>query len=255
MYSNETTLYKAILIASVIIGSIIIYFIVSIIRQQKRYRTLDKKKLEAEINTIESERKRIASDIHDELGAVLSAVKFKISSIDIVSPADEESINQSLAHIDDIIKKVRHIANNLTPAILSRKGLVYAIRDHIDNTINGSGLKVSLIPYNMPELSPYQQIHIYRILQEIINNTFKHAKARGLKIELYSNKNKLVILSCDNGIGFDSKNAQHAFSGLGLQTLQTRTDILGGEMYINSKPGKGTRYRIEIPLINLNQPL
>ncbi len=105
----------------------------------------------------------------------------------------------------------------------------------------------------MPELSPYQQIHIYRILQEIINNTVKHAKAFGLKIELFASKNNLVILTCDNGIGFDHKNAQHENKGLGLQTLQTRTDILGGEIHINSKPGKGTRYCIEIPLINLNQ--
>ncbi len=115
MYSNETALYRAILITSVIIGSIIIYFIVSVIRQQKRYRILNKKKLEAEINTVESERKRIAADIHDELGAVLSAVKLKIGNIDTVSPADEEMISQSLCHIDDIIKKIKYIANDLTP--------------------------------------------------------------------------------------------------------------------------------------------
>jgi len=252
MHSGETTLYSAILIASIIIGSIICYFTLLIIRQQKRYRTLNKKKLEVEINTIESERKRIASDIHDELGAVLSAVKFKISSIDAVSKTDKARINESLLHIDDIIKKIRHIANNLTPAILSRKGLVAAIESYIDNFVNGSGLKVSVIPDNIPDLSQQQQIHLYRILQEIIYNTLKHAKASHLKIELYLFEDNLVLLSCDDGVGFIYKNILQVNTGFGLSTIQTRTDILGGEMHLDSEPGKGTRYHITFPLNNKN---
>ena len=202
MYSGETTLYTAILIASSTIGGIILYFTLSIVRQQKRYRNLNKKTLEAEVNTIEMERKRIAADIHDEFGPVLSAAKLKISSISTVSQEDSESIRQSLAHIDHVIKMIRHISDSLTPGILSRKGLMAAIGDHLNKFVDDSKLSVTVnLDTALPNLSPGQQMHIYRIIQELIHNTLKHACARKLKIEMSMNKNDLVIRSSDNGIG------------------------------------------------------
>lgn len=247
MYPNETTLYRAILIASVIIGAIFIYFTTSILGQQKKYRKLNKKNIEAETNAIETERRRIAQDIHDELGAILSAVKLKISSIDTISETDEHSVNQSLSHLNEIIKRVRHISNNLMPAILTHEGPVFAIQDYINNFTTGSGLEITVLPYQLPVLSQNQQTHVYRILQEIIHNTIKHACAQQLKIQLMTVKNKVVIDTCDDGIGFNYYGGRNVNIGLGLRTLQTRTDILGGEMHINSRPGKGTRIHIEFP--------
>lgn len=253
MYSEETTLYRAIIIASIIIGIIILYFIVSVIRQQKKFRSLTHQKMEAEIVAIENERKRIASDLHDELGAVLSAVKLRISSVETISETDANNIRLALSHLDDIIIKIRYIANDLMPSVLFRKGPAIAIAEYIQNFISTTGLQIELIPGDIPHLSQIQQVHIYRILQEIIHNTVKHAKAKNLKIELYTNDLNLVILTCDDGIGFDYKSMKYKNSGIGLYTLQTRTDILGGQMYINSGQEPGTRYHIELPLTNLKE--
>lgn len=208
-----------------------------------------------EIMAIENERKRVASDLHDELGAVLSAVKLRISSIETNSETDGKNIRLALSHIDDIIIKIRYIANDLMPSALFRKGPVNAIAEYIHNFITAAGLDVELIPYNMPQLPQNHQVHIYRILQEIIHNTLKHAKAKNLKIELYANDSNLVILTCDNGIGFNYEGMKYKNSGSGLYSLQTRTDVLGGRIHINSGKGRGTRYYIELPLTNLNEIL
>lgn len=208
-----------------------------------------------EINAIENERKRVASDLHDELGAVLSAVKLRLSSIETISETDSENIHLALLHIDDIIIKIRYIANDLMPSVLFRKGLVSAIGEYLHNFVSATGLLVELVPYNMPQLSQSHKVHIYRILQEIIQNTVKHAKAKNLKIEIYTNNNDLVILTCDDGIGFNYEAMKYQNTGSGLYSIQTRTDILGGLMHINSRQGHGTRYYIELPLTNLNEML
>jgi two-component system, NarL family, sensor kinase len=253
MYSKETTLYRAIIIATIVIGCIIIIFVASVIKAQRRYRALNSKKLEAIVSAIEKERERIASDMHDELGLVLSSIKLRLSGIDTVSEIDKNSLSQCLVHMDAIINKVRAIAYNFTPSVLNHKGLIFAVQHYIDNYICNTGLKVLLVSPDVIQLPKEAEIHAYRILQEIIYNTVKHAKATDLKIELYSTKNNFFILSSDNGIGFDYNQARRLPSGHGLQSLQTRTEILRGEMNIKSKQGKGTRFHIKLPLINLNQ--
>ena len=253
MYSKETTLFRAIIIAAVIIGSIIVYFILSVIRAQKRYRKLAGKNLEAVITSIEKERARIASDMHDELGPVLSAVKFTLSSIDTNSQTDKKSLEQSLLQLDGIIKKIRAIAYNFTPSVLQHKGLLFAVQHYIDHYISGSGLKVFLVAEKHLQIPRCSQIHIYRILQEIIYNTVKHANASVLRIELYSTKDNFIILSIDNGIGFDYQEARHQATGQGLQNLHTRAEVLCGEIHVESNPEKGTKYNIQFPLIHLNQ--
>ena len=253
MYSKETTLYRAIIIAVVIIGCIIVYFILSVIRAQKRYRKLNSQNLEAVITSIEKERGRIACDLHDELGPVLSAVKFKLSSVDVSSEIDKKTINQSLFQMDGIIRKIRAIAYNFTPSALQHKGLLFAVQHYIDHYISGSGLKVVLVSDAAVELPHHAEIHAYRILQEIIYNTVKHAKATELKIEIYTVRDNCTILSCDNGVGFNYKDARRHPSGQGLQSLYNRTEVLRGEIHIESKPSKGTKYHIKFPLIHQNQ--
>jgi two-component system, NarL family, sensor kinase len=253
MYSKETTLYRAIIIAAVVIGCVIIFFITSVIKAQRKYSRLNSKKLQAIVSAIEKERERIASDMHDELGLVLSSIKLRLSGLDTVSEIDKNSLSHCLLHIDAIINKVRAIAYNFTPSVLNHKGLIFAVQHYIDNYICNTGLKVLLVSPDVIQLPKEAEIHAYRILQEIIYNTVKHAKATDLKIELYSTKNNFFILSSDNGIGFDYNQARRLPSGHGLQSLQTRTEILRGEMNIKSKQGKGTRFHIKLPLINLNQ--
>ena len=248
MDAHEATIYSAILITGVIIGIIIIYFIVSIIRHQRRNIELYKSKIVAEIATLEKERARIASDLHDELGPILSSIKFKINSIDINNEEDKFQLEKASTHIDDIIHRMREISNGLMPNTLLRKGPVFAVEEFINQIIKTDKLLIEFKHYDIPEIPREKAIHLYRIIQEIIHNTVKHARAGKLKIELKSVNGSLVLLSEDNGAGFDYPAASKEHYGLGLRNLLSRTELLEGSMFVDSKPGKGTKFTIEIPL-------
>lgn len=248
MHTKEDILYRTILIASLVIGLIILAFILSIIRQQRKFSQLNLRKVEIEINTLENERKRIAADLHDELGAVLSATKFKLESLDSFSASDQLQVDQCIHLINDIIAKLRWISNGLMPNTLLHNGIVSALNEFINKVNYDSGLEIIFNSHDIPELSATPCIHIFRILQEIIHNTIKHAKADTLKIELFTQKGKLLILTADDGIGFEYNNVIKNKKGLGLENLQNRASLLGGEMHIRTNLGEGTRCHIALPL-------
>ena len=248
MDTNQTTIFTAIIIAVIILAIIIIYFFVTLIRHHRRNIELYKSKILAEITTQENERKRIAADLHDELGPILSAVKFKVNSLDLQNGDDEKMLETVNNNIDNIIWRMREISNDLMPTTLLRKGLVPAIEQSISNLNRSNNLDVRFNHTNIPEIKAERSINLYRILQEIIHNTIKHAGATELKIEMRLDNNTLLILTKDNGKGFDHIKQSKENTGLGLRNLLSRTEVLGGDMFIESKPGKGTEYTFEIPL-------
>jgi len=247
MDAHETSLFSAVLIISIVLGVVLVYFIITIVRHQKRNQQLYKSKILAEITTLEKERARIASDLHDELGPVLSAVKFKINSLDIRSPEDQVILDKSNKNIDDIIRRMREIANNLLPNTLMRKGLAEALEETIDDFNRMGPLRIQFA-HHLPAIEKDKAINIYRMMQEIIHNTIRHAGATQLRIECKTVRQTLVILTEDDGAGFDYIEQSRKNTGLGLRNLLSRTDVLGGNMYIESRPGKGTKYTFEIPL-------
>jgi signal transduction histidine kinase len=253
MDTQETTTYHAVLIAAAVIGSIIIYFIISLIRQQRRHRLLYKAKLAAEINTLEKERARIAADLHDELGPTLSAAKFKLSSIESLVNHDEKMRADAIGYIDTILCQVRNIANGLMPNTLLRNGAFAAIEEFIDHMAANSNLHIRFSNTVNTEILQNYQVHIYRIVQEIVHNTIKHAVATELRVEIFTDKNKLIIAAADNGNGFSLNKINKQNSGQGINNLRNRVDLLSGEIHIKSNYRKGTQFLIEIPLTPSNE--
>lgn len=247
MYTKEDILYRSILIAAVIIGIIILCFLLSVIWQQRKWRMLNLQKIEAEIDTLENERTRLAADLHDDLGAVLSAMKLKLESIDSGSPGDRIQINQCVNLVHNMVGKIRWMSNALMPETLADKGIVFALNEFAKQ-VNDSKLKIICKSAGIPELPVNRSVHIFRILQEIIHNTIKHAKSKTLKIELFTENNVLVILTADDGTGFDYNSTLKRKKGLGLHNLQNRADLLNGEFHLLSVIGSGTRCHIRIPL-------
>src|SRR5689334_15647863 len=121
MDAEKTSLLTTILITSIVLGIIIIYFFATIIRQQRRNIELYKSKIKAEITAQENEKKRIAADLHDELGPILSSVKFKINSLDIANNEDQEVLDNTNKNIDSMMIRMREISNDLMPNTLLRK--------------------------------------------------------------------------------------------------------------------------------------
>lgn len=247
MDPKETATYHAVLIAASVIGTIILYFIISVIRYQRSNRNRFRNKLHAEITLLEKERARIAADLHDELGPLLSAVKFKLDKIDEQPGSNKALAEASMQYIDNILLQVRGIAYGLMPITLIRNGLVPALEEFITQTAQNSSLKIHFRHQNLPPLSPEISIHLYRILQELIHNTVKHAFATRLNISLGSDNKSVIIAAADDGDGFNPANTG-TVPGIGLQSLKNRTELLSGDIHIKSAPGKGTSIYIEIPL-------
>lgn len=244
----QTKIYIAILITSVVLGTVIIYFIISMMRHQRKNLELHKKNIMAEIAGLEKDRSRIAADLHDEIGPMLAAIKLNINDFDLNAPEDLKQISKTNDHIDGLIKRLREISFDLMPNSLIRKGLVMGLKELINYINNDQNVTFNFTYDDNFATDQNLSINIYRIVQESIHNALKHADATAITISLEKNSHKLILGVSDNGRGFDHTLAFKKSQGFGLRSLLSRTQILGGEMFIESKPGKGTRYTFEIPI-------
>jgi signal transduction histidine kinase len=236
------------LLLSLIIAVIIIYFFASIIRYHRRYMKLQREKIFAEITIRENERKRIANDLHDSLGPLLSAVKLNISSVDIEHPADKIILDKTAGYLDEIIGSMRRISHDLLPNTLERKGLLEAIREFIGQVNGKQTLNIQLYVVKEISVPKEKEIHIFRMIQEIVHNTLKHAHAFNLQIGLSEEGGHLLCLTKDDGKGFDKEKILASSQGLGLRSLESRCEILNGILSLDSMPGGGTNYFIKIPV-------
>ncbi len=235
--------------AMVVLAGAIFFFFVS---YQKR---LLKKELEINIirsrqqeeilkNTIlsqEKERKRIAQDLHDEVGAMLSVVKLNISLFERKSdnPESKELALETKSYIDDVIIQVRRISRALMPPSLERLGLAVAVEELAD-WVNKSG--VIQVDYwcsrIVKRLDSKMELAVFRIIQELVNNAIKHSNASIIFVKLRYSVSGLAVSISDNGKGFEADKMVK--TGLGLKNLESRSQILDAKMRINSFPGKGT---------------
>ena len=247
MDPGETKIFIAILLAAGIIGIIIIYFIISTVCNQRKYFRLQQQQLITEITTLETERKRIVSDLHDELGPLLSVVKFQVSNLETTLQQDLKLIQKASDNLDDILHRIREICNQMMPQVLIRKGLFTAINEFIRETDSRTSMEIEF-SYEHAYVSPALEIHVYRIIQEIINNATKHSMALCIYIDIEKKNEKLILRIEDDGTGFNSGNVLRENKGSGIKNILSRTHILQGEFYLDSSPGSGTTYTIEIPL-------
>lgn len=242
MDTQEARIFTAIIITSIVLGVIIIYFVGSIIAQQRRNLALQKKLILSEIATLEQERTRTAADLHDDLGPLLAAIRFRVDH----ARGDDPDLAVASSQLDDMIVRIREIANDLMPAALQRKGLVTAINEYLDNIRQAGKLNIRLESAGEVAIDSHKQIHCYRVIQEAVHNCLKHAEATEMTIQLRVLDKTLTILCRDNGKGFDP--ALTGQRGIGLRSLRNRTEIMGGSMLQESRPGAGTALLFEIPL-------
>lgn len=233
---------------SLLIAVIILFFVISIIAYHRRYIQLQRERLVAEITILENERKRIAADLHDSIGPLLSTIKLNLHSIQVTDDRDQVIVARSGKYIDDVIKDLRQISYNLLPALLERKGLTEALHEFIRQLSAPVMPEIRFHTSGVIDIPKEKEIHVFRIVQEIIHNTLKHARATQLQIVLSRENDFFLILVKENGLGFDVKKARTESHGLGMKSLDIRTDILGGSLAIDSEPGHGTNYFVKIPV-------
>jgi two-component system, NarL family, sensor kinase len=246
MDAQQDLIFKIILIAAAVIGGTVFYFIYSMVRQQQKLMKWQALRIKAEIDTIENERRRIAADLHDEIGPMLSAVKLQINHLEPMDVTEKAALEKSSSQIDHVIQRFREISYDLLPNTLIRKGLINAVADFIHRMREAGAVIIEFNPAPV-SLSQEKEINVFRIIQEIVHNTIKHAKAAHLMISIRQERETVLLTATDDGVGFIYEEKMQHGSGLGLLNLQNRIEVLNGKLTVVTGPGKGTHYSIEIP--------
>ena len=199
----------------------------------------------------EKERKRIAQDLHDEVGAMLSVVKLNIAMVERKSDtsASKEIARETKSYLDEVILQVRRISRALLPPSLEKLGLAAAVEELV-NWVNKSE-QVEVVVWktgNVYRFDGKKEMAVFRIVQELLNNALKHAQATQIVIKMRFSSAGLAVSVSDNGVGFDLKG--NAKTGLGLKNLESRTQILNARIKLRSAPGKGTSAVLFINSLN-----
>ncbi|HPL64719.1 MAG TPA: PAS domain S-box protein [Syntrophales bacterium] len=210
--------------------------------------------LAAGIETVrEEERTRIARELHDELGQVLTGLKMDVSWIQKrLSPGEKllrDKMQYMLEYLNPAVQMVRRISTELRPGILDDLGLKEAMEWQIRDFENRTGIRVALCS-NLGENRPQGDVNtaLFRILQESLTNIIRHAGATEVAIDIEQKKNSISLRVRDNGRGI-SKRRSEARNSIGIAGMRERAELAGGEFRITGSRGKGTEIFVEIPLV------
>lgn len=224
-----------------------------IANQEERRKLQNEKQndlLRAILETQESERERLAEDLHDSVGQVLSAVKLNLHRLDKTCASDEKVISllsNTRGLVDDCIQEIRSIIQNVKPPLLTDFGLAEALNDFCNKIQKTTGIQVNFDDATSKERYQAEiEVTLYRIIQELFSNTIKHANATAIQVSLTTANNMIRLTFKDNGSGY---NPLEATNGSGLKNMQSRTDFIKGNIEIITKPGEGIKVEIKVPIV------
>jgi PAS domain S-box-containing protein len=231
--------------------------ILTIVRDITERKYLAKKLLETIVQTEEQERTRIARDLHDEIGPLVSALKIFVTSFaETDEPGKKEKLSELMGVIArDLIDSVKSISNDMSPHVLTNFGLLPALQNTIGLFTKDLKIKLSSNIAEMRFPNTFESV-VYRIFKELINNTVKHAQASNVYIDIDYADSALVCNYRDDGQGFDVDRQMNSKSkGMGINNIITRIHSLGGEYDIKSEPGKGfeVNFIFQTNLIDANR--
>lgn len=210
------------------------------------------------LSAMEEERARLARELHDELGQVLTAVKLDLQLLETeINPAKEqgELLKRSVSLVDHTINLVRRQSVSLRPPQLDDMGLFAALEDMFYGFKKRTGLEGTLIyENNLKRYPAHVETALYRCVQESLTNVARHAEACRVDVKLCTSyHNELMVTVADNGIGFDQKALSISPKHIGLTGMRERVKLLGGEFCLKSAPGAGTEITITVPVANSEQ--
>lgn len=250
----------------VLVGGVVVLLLMSLLTyrnyrhrqkiQQQRITELETEKqlvaTEAVLKGEEQERTRLAQDLHDGLGGMLSGIKYSFNTMKgnlVMTPDNAQAFERGMDLLDSSIREMRRVAHNMMPEALVKFGLDTALRDFCEDVNRSGVLKVTYQSIGLQGAEPDQTraITIYRIVQELLNNTIKHAAATSALVQVSRDENQLSVTVEDDGKGFDTAVLRES-KGMGWYNIQNRIDFLKGHLDVDSRPGKGTSVHIEISI-------
>jgi signal transduction histidine kinase len=178
----------------------------------------------------------------------MSAVKLNVASLEIEDKQQQEHFESTLKLIDESCQEIRNISHAMMPGALSKLGLTAALNDLIHSFSKGINLKISYnSKLNKERLDPLIEVNIYRICQELLQNTIKYANAKSISINIETIDNYLMFKYSDDGKGIEIQNLENNF-GNGWGNINSRINIMNGKLFLDSKVNSGLSVKIEIPL-------
>lgn len=245
------------------IGVLVVLGLMLAFSYYKRYRLKQESQLQAEIlkqqelkarailEAEENERQRIAKDLHDGVGQMMSAAKMNLSAIEselsFTDPKQKESFDKAISLVDESCKEVRTVSHIMMPNALLRNSLGNAIHEFV-NKLSNKTMQVHVYTEGLDEkLDTNVETVLYRVIQECVHNAMKHAQATNLDISLIRDKDGISGTVEDNGKGFDPADKEN-FEGIGLKNIITRIEYLRGTVDFDSAPGRGTVIAMHVPL-------
>ena len=216
------------------------------LKQQQLEAEQQQKMLQAALESQENERKRLAADLHDSIGVMLSTVRLSLGTLVRTEGIPSEPVEQIKTMLDDTITSVRRLSRDLLPSTLERFGLSHAVKELCGQHATVSGISIPFSEKGEPrEKNQADQLMIFRVAQELINNAMKHAKPSSIRVELDWERNFELIVA-DDGSGFLVEQARQTGKGLGLYNLENRARLLNAQLSFNANQPKGTIAKLEI---------
>jgi len=240
----------SICLALLLVGVIITMLVIYRRRQYQHQQELLNARLEIQENIF----KNLSEEIHDNIGQELSVLKLTLSVISLKREEEAEKfITESKGMVNHIISSISDLSKSLHTDRVLRIGIIDAVRFELEK-IEKTNLFKTFFTYADVDfqINPGNEIFLFRIIQEILNNIIKHSSAQNIYADLIYKENRIIFTFTDDGKGFDVREAMQRPSsnrGIGLTSMVNRAKLIGGQFSVVSQPGKGTTTIIEIPAV------
>ncbi|MBO9205152.1 MULTISPECIES: hybrid sensor histidine kinase/response regulator [Niastella] len=208
-----------------------------------------RKLVRASIEGQERERAEIGRELHDNINQILAVTKAYVEASLQEKDMQEELTQRSINNLQLAINEIRKISKSLVPPVMDKNGLVDSVQDLIDNirVVNPFAIKFMYEKEQLRNITPQQQLALYRIVQEQFNNIIKHAQAHNVNIELFEKNNFIDLNIQDDGQGFDPKERR---KGVGLSNILSRIELFDGKLEVISSKGHGCTLKVHVPKMN-----
>jgi two-component system, NarL family, sensor kinase len=246
---NQIGRFRSILFGTVALITVLLAFLIyyrqKTLLGRARLETIEKEKsleiADALIEGQDVERKRLAMDLHDGLGARLGSLRFMVDAFVKGNPNFDEISNS----VDGISKHVRDLSHRMLPTQLEELGLVASLQNLVNSINHSSGFNVEIEAQVEERLSTKHETNLYYLTYELINNAIKHSGGNAIFIQLFRHTDSVTLSVEDNGNGYDTSLSK---DGLGLKNIKQRVEYLKGELIVDSRIGEGTIFMIEVPI-------
>ena len=208
--------------------------------------------MEATFRGQEEERKRLAEDMHDGIGTMLSITKMSLNQLEKQLGGEVKvgfQFQKTRSMIDETMTNVRRISRNLVPTTLERFGLLAALEELADRATDSETEVQLMYPESDLHLLPVLELMFYRIAQELINNAIRHARARHITVQFLCFDNEVRLSVLDDGVGFDFDAVmENKQAGLGLRNIESRLNVVNGHVTFDVAPGRGSQIHVQVHL-------